>query len=334
MLIGLHDADMEHLKGKSFPNYALMKLAAWHKQQGHTVELFTPKNPFEMEQMTLDGMRPAEVYPPQRKAEIYNLIYSSKIFDFTPENPYLPETAIRGGTGYNVKTTLPPEVDAMFPDYSIYPACDYAIGFLTRGCPNKCSHCVVPEKEGDIKPYRGWRELVRPDSKKLLLMDNNVLACEHGIAELESLAGTGYAIDLNQGMDARLFNERIAAICARLEWVEYIRFSCDSTGQIEAILNAAALLRAHGVKPYRIFVYLLVTKDIDNAAARVEALKGLKNIRIFAQAERNDRKGIIPNKAQKVFAQRYVYGNSFRKETWAEYCSKRGFDPEKQKFNW
>jgi len=175
---------------------------------------------------------------------------------------------------------------------------------------------------------------MRPDSKKLVLMDNNVLACEYGIAELESLAGSGYAVDLNQGMDARLFNERIADICARLEWIEYIRFSCDSVEQIEAIHNAAALLGAHGVKPYRIFVYLLVTKDIDNAAARVEALKTLKGIRLFAQPERNERKGIIPNKAQKVFAQRYVYGNSFRKETWAEYCAKRGFDPENQKFSW
>lgn len=35
-----------------------------------------------------------------------------------------------------------------FPDYSIYPECDYAIGYITRGCPNHCPWCVVPAKEG------------------------------------------------------------------------------------------------------------------------------------------------------------------------------------------
>ena len=109
---------------------------------------------------------------------------------------------------------------------------------------------MVPAKEGDIKPYRAWEQIVRPDTDKLVLMDNNILASEYGIAQLESLIGSGYAIDLNQGMDARLVDDRIAGILARLTWIRFIRFSCDQTPQIEAILNAAALLERHGVKPY------------------------------------------------------------------------------------
>ena len=35
-------------------------------------------------------------------------------------------------------------------------------------------------------------------------MDNNILACEYGIEQLEELSGSAYQIDLNQGMDARL----------------------------------------------------------------------------------------------------------------------------------
>ena len=56
---------------------------------------------------------------------------------------------------------------------------------------------------------RDWKELVRPDSKKLVLMDNNILSCEFGISQLESMIGSGYAIDLNQGMDARLVTELV-----------------------------------------------------------------------------------------------------------------------------
>ena len=298
--VGLHDAEQDYLKHKTFPNYALMKISAYHKARGDSVEWWSP-----MLQ--------------------YDLIYSSKVFDFTPESEYLPPSAIRGGTGYPdipINQTLPPEIDAAFPDYSIYPECDYAIGYLTRGCPNHCPWCVVPAKEGGIKPYRAWEQIVRPDTNKLVLMDNNILASEYGISQLESLIGTGYEIDLNQGMDARLVTDRIAEILARLKWIRFIRFSCDQIPQIEAIERAAELLEKHGKKPYNLFIYLLVTPDLENAAYRVERLKRLKGISIYAQPERNERKGIIPNALQKEFAQRFIYGRSYLKESWAEYLTR------------
>lgn len=43
MRIGLHDAEAEHFRGKKkFPNYALMKISAWHKVRGDTVEWWEP----------------------------------------------------------------------------------------------------------------------------------------------------------------------------------------------------------------------------------------------------------------------------------------------------
>lgn len=304
-IIGLHDSEKEYIKRKTFPNYALMKISAYHKSIGDTVEWWNP-------------------------LEKYDMVYSSKIFDFTPENPYLPPDTIKGGTGYDIHSVLPDEIENCFPDYSIYPECDYAIGYITRGCPNKCRWCIVPQKEGDIKPYRTWQELVRADSNKLVLMDNNILACEYGLEQLESLIDSGYKIDLNQGMDARLVTGRIAEILSKIKWIKYIRFSCDTTAQISAIENAAALLMKYGVKPYKLFIYLLVTADVENAAYRVEQLKKLRGITIYAQAERNERKGIIPNKLQLEFAQRYVYSGKYRKETWQEYCNKRSITINKQ----
>ena len=217
---------------------------------------------------------------------------------------------------------LEPAIDNIFPDYSIYPSCKYAIGYITRGCPNHCRWCLVPAKEGNIKPYREWSELVRVDSHKLVLMDNNILASDFGIAQLESLIGSRYAIDLNQGMDARLVDEPVAKILARLKWIKYIRFSCDQQAQIEPIYKTVELLGKYGIKPYRVFIYLLVTEDIEDAAQRVEALKKLGNITIYAQAERNWRQGIVPNKMQLEFAQRYVYSGIYRKQTWAEYLER------------
>lgn len=295
MKIALHDSEKEYLKRKTFPNYALMKISAYHKSIGDTVEWWQPEKK-------------------------YDRVYSGKIFDFTPENPLLPPDTVKGGTGYDIHSVLPAKIEGMFPDYSIYPECDYAIGYITRGCPNHCRWCIVPKKEGDIKPYRTWEQHVRPDSSKLVLMDNNILASEYGIGQLESLIDSGYAIDLNQGMDARLVTDRVAYILSRLKWIKYIRFSCDTSAQIKAIENAAELLMKYGVKPYRLFIYLLVTKDVDNAAERAERLKKFKGITLYAQAERNESKGIIPNKIQLEFAQRFIYSGKFRSETWDNYC--------------
>lgn len=304
MIIGLHDAEKEHFKkNKKFPNLALMKIAAWHKRQGDVVEWWIP---------TMN----------------YDRVYSSKVFDFTPDNPYLPTNVCRGGTGYRdlpLDQELPLEIDSIYPDYSIYPECDYAIGYITRGCPNHCRWCIVPRKEGQIRPYQRWQGIVRKDSDKLILMDNNILASDYGISQLESLIKSKYRLDLNQGMDARLVDEHIARILAQLKWIRFIRFSCDQKSQIGPIKHTIELLGKYGVRPYRIFIYLLVTEDIEDASERVEALKDYNAINLYAQAERNECIGILPNKAQLEFQQRYIYGGCYRKETWKEYCKRKGF---------
>lgn len=301
MTIGLHDADKDKKSKnrKIYPNYALMKIAAYHKSLGDTVVWWS-------------------------KDKRFDRVYSSKVFGFTPENPDLPPDTVKGGTGYSLFSELPPEIDEMFPDYSIYPNCDYAIGYITRGCPNHCRWCVVPRKEGAIRAYRDWHDLVRPDSDKLVLMDNNILACDYGLKQLESLIDSGYKIDLNQGMDARLVTDEIAQILSKLKWIRFLRFSCDSIPQIAAIHKTAEMLEKHGIKPSKLFIYLLVTDDLDNAEYRVEQLKTLRGITIYAQAERNESMGITPNKLQREFASRYVYGGKFRSMTWTEYAKGKG----------
>ena len=63
---------------------------------------------------------------------------------------------------------------------------------------------------------------------------------------------------------------------------------------------------------------ILVTKDIEDAALRVEHLTQMKGINLYAQAERNDRLGIMPSKEQLQFV-RYIYSGMFRKCTWSAW---------------
>lgn len=306
MKIGLHDNEKESMKNKKFPNLALMKISSYHKSQGDTVDWWN-------------------------KDETFDKVYSSKVFTFTKENEHLPIDTIRGGTGYAdipLTNVLPDEIEHCSLDYTIYPDCDFALGYLTRGCPNSCRWCVVQSKEGNIKSYRKWQEIVRTDSQKLTLLDNNILASDFGVRQLEELTQTNFKLDLNQGLDARLVDKDIAKILASLKWQRYIRFACDQISQLEHIEKVVNLLGDYGVKPYRLFVYLLVTKDIENAIERVNELKKFKNISIYAMSEKNDQLGIMPNKLQKEFSHRYMYSRMYKKKTWEEYLTAHGLIDE------
>ena len=105
------------------PNLALMKIASHHKNRGDDVGWYS--------NILFDGDS--------------DIVYMSKLFNFTPDfSDALPDCdIIAGGTGYNVSSSLPPEIEACDPDYSIYPDCDYSIQLFSRGCIRDCSFCVV-----------------------------------------------------------------------------------------------------------------------------------------------------------------------------------------------
>ena len=174
--IGLIDVD----GGKTFPNIALMKISAYHKSIGDTVEWYGP----------FDGW--------------FDKVYMSKVFSFTPDYDYHinADEVVKGGTGYAISLVngkelfdkskdenLPVEVEAMYPDYSLYPTLtqDTAFGFLTRGCPRGCDFCIVGKKEGrcsvkvaDLSQFWGAAEysLMRPKHLGLQGLERTVAAAD------------------------------------------------------------------------------------------------------------------------------------------------------------
>lgn len=253
----------------------------------------------------------------------YDRVYSSKVFTFTPQDPYLPADTIKGGTGYGIMDELPPEIDAMFPDYSIYPDVDYAIGYLTRGCIRNCPWCIVPKKEGKIRAYNTWREIKRPDSRDIVFMDNNVLACSHGLEQIEDMIGENVRVDFNQGLDARLITDNVARMLAALKWIRFIRMSADTDTMLDVVLTAIDRLGKYGAKPYRVFVYVLV-QDIESAERRVLKLREV-GAEPFAQPYRDFSSGIDPPIEQKMLA-RWVNDKAIFKsvKTFDEYRARKG----------
>lgn len=283
MRIGLHDSE-----GYKYPNLALMKLSAWHKQNGDEVEWFLP-------------------------AQKYDRVYSSKVFTWTPGCTELPADTIKGGMGYGNCKKLPDVIEHTLPDYSLYQTTE-SYGFLTRGCPNKCPWCFVPEKEGDIKAHADIEEfLVYRD---VVLLDNNVLACDHGIAQIEKIVKMGVKVDFNQGLDARLIDDAIARLLSKVKWLHPIRLACDSRSQIESVRKATEVLRWNNATPRRYFCYVLV-EDIQDAIDRVRFLKGI-DVDPFAQPYR-DKEGTEPVQEQKDFARWVNHKAIYKTVTWQEY---------------
>jgi hypothetical protein len=262
MNIGLIDVD-----GKSFPNFALMKIAAWHRKQGDLVSWAAP------------------LFPD------YDRIYMSKIFNFTPDvyDVYHCEV-IRGGTGYDYRVKLPDEIEEMNPDYSIYPQVDAhtAYGFLTRGCPNKCPWCIVPKKEGGITPYRDVDTISEGGRRhNLVLMDNNVLASSFGLEQIKEIVDRKFHVDFNQALDARLITPEIAELLARVKWLRYIRLGCDTPAQVIQCRRVIDLIDKYRGKRAYYLLYTMLGNDLQEAYERINQWRHEKNIVCVAQPFRD-----------------------------------------------
>ena len=195
MKIGLIDVDGHH-----FPNLALMRISAWHKANGDTVEWWSTE------------------------FEYYDIVYMSKVFSdaYTQEGhtPMNCGKVVKGGTGYCIKlkngkevfdesknTKLPDEIERMFPDYSIYPQYNFAVSMTSRGCPRNCPFCHVTQKEGrasikiaDVRDFWDGQPLIE-------VCDPNITACREKRELFRQYKETGAKICFNQGLDIRLLNE-------------------------------------------------------------------------------------------------------------------------------
>lgn len=295
MNIGLIAVDSNH------PNLALMKISNYHKVRGDSVNWYTP-------------------------FENYDIVYMSKIFNFTPDYNYVisnAEQIIKGGTGYDIHSSLPKEIEYSIPDYTLYKSIDNktAYGFLTRGCPNKCKWCVVPQKEGSIKPYMDVEDIAVDGRTNLILMDNNVLAIDYGLEQIQKIIDKGYRVDFNQAIDARLITDDIAKLLSKVRWINFIRLGCDTPKQIEECEKAMSLIDGYRGKPAQYLMYTMIGNDINESVNRISYWKKHKRVRVVAQPFRDVNKPNLIPQWQKDLAQwamRRVYYKS---------CEFKDFEP-------
>lgn len=265
MRIGLVDVD-----GHNFPNLPLMKLSAWHKAQGDTVEWYEPMFSGHMDK-----------------------VYLSKVFSFTPDYPHPidADEIVYGGSGYCISvvdgkevydkskdTNLPYEIEHIYPDYDLYGITDTAYGLLTRGCPRGCEFCHVGIKSGrrsikvaDLSEF--WR-----GQKNIVLCDPNILACKEHPDLLQQLIDSKAYVDFNQGIDIRLTNERNISLLNDIK-IQQIHFAWDNhEDDLTKYFERYKALAKHKPKGKYGMVYCLVNfgSTLEEDLHRIYTLRDLE----------------------------------------------------------
>ena len=277
MKIGLIDVD-----GHNFPNLPLMKLSAWHKQNGDQVEMYSPLFSGHMDK-----------------------VYMSKVFTFTEDYQYYidADEIVKGGTGYfypDGGVQLPYEIEHIYPDYSLYfndndlefdnetGEClglsrkekekrNTAYGFLTRGCPRGCDFCIVKDKEGKKSVKVANLSEFWNGQKNIDLLDPNMFACK----EWEDLAGqlieSNAWVNFNQGCDIRIMTDKKIEALKNIK-IKQVHFAWDRYEDKDLIVSKfKAVKELTGWDKRKLPVYVLVNFNttLEQDLERIYTLRDL-----------------------------------------------------------
>jgi len=239
----------------ALPNLALMKLAAWHRDNGDTV--------------TLTRHLERDMFEPD-----YHKVYGSSIFDFSRQRldrfTQAWPGAIVGGTGTgNHKTVESITGQYAGIDYSGYPDFHESIGFTQRGCRLKCKFCVVPAKEGKPKSTAKISEIWRgsPYPKKLHILDNDFFGNPDWRARITEIRDGDFRVCISQGINVRLIDAESAAALATIQYRDTkfqrrrLYTAWDNIGDERIFFAGVDTLRAAGIPATDLMTYMLIGYD-------------------------------------------------------------------------
>lgn len=221
-----------------------MKISAWHKNRGHSVELLTDYT----------------------RVEMFDTVYVSKVFTDTavPKHVLQLSNVVYGGTGfyYDKAEPLRYEVEHCMPDYHLYDEwvyyqlgsggkkldfkyyTDYSIGFLTRGCFRQCEFCVNKNYKR-VLAHSPIDEFFDQTRSKTCLLDDNFFGYPKWNELMCMLQDTGRKFQFKQGLDERLLTDEKCKMLFGSNYDGDYIFAFDNIDDRNLIEEKARLIRRY-----------------------------------------------------------------------------------------
>jgi hypothetical protein len=292
----LVDADSK----ERFGNLALMKLSAYYKSLGWSVDLI----------MGLPLAPPIHLYDASFISVIYHQNYD-RALDYAL---MLPNCQV-GGSGWDIEKKLPDEIEHIMPDYSLYDL-DYSMGFTSRGCIRNCGFCVVPKKEGPIRDHAHIMEFHHQYHHKIMLLDNNFLASPRWKENLQYIEMNKLKVNFNQGLDIRLIDEEKAKLLSEIKYYSWnfktrsLHFAFDDLRYEKEVFQGIDILESAGIPPKHLMFYVLIGYN----TTEEQDLH-----RIYSLKDRGVRPYVMPYNRTKSKLTRFVNRMYIEFLDWEEY---------------
>ena len=210
-------------------NLALMKLSAYHKQQGDSISFNMPLMPCEYS-------------------------YASILFEKNKKMFFADEY---GGPAFE-KSILPEEIETMKPDYSLYGWLDYSLGYTFRPCYRGCAFCKVGKmNHPDVDHHSIW-EFHDTRFDKICLLNNNTFMDKQWRETFEEIWDADLSVIDENGYDLRLLDDEKCGYLKNTKFVGKLHFAWDRMKDEAKILQSLALLKKWKIRGS---VYVLIGYD-------------------------------------------------------------------------
>lgn len=204
---------------------------------------------------------------------------------FTWDLPEAERLVRSWGRFYPVVKLGGPACDARGDNFTSgqYLAPGYTI--TSRGCPNHCSWCLVPRREGGIRELpiaEGWN-----------VLDNNLLACSdtHIEAVFAMLRGQKHRIEFTGGFEADRVTERTIELLKSIR-LGQLFLAYDAEGRRGGTFAAIQRLRTAGLGLRQVRCFVLAARNGDTpeaAAARCEDVMAAGSLPFMMLYQPDDR---------------------------------------------
>lgn len=259
-----------------YPPLGLMKISTHHKSRGDEV-VFYKGTSAAIRDQNWDIIYITTMFTFQWKRTIETIRFYQRGKQKNKKNvkvggvlASLLQKDVENETGIRPHFGLWEEVDRMPPDYTLtncvysYYTNNASIGYMTKGCTNRCPYCAVPRLEPEFVAFISLEEQIDPNKRDLILLDNNILASpefsriveeikRHGFYKGAKFGNAHRYVDFNQGVDAQLLTEEKMELISQLP-LKPLRIAFDDVKFEKLYTDKIRVAHKYGIRHLSNFI--------------------------------------------------------------------------------